>query len=271
MDHDDNQRYRSICNQTAANAPINELDDYFVDSSTNDITTVTKSLNTKLCVLIALLSFFVLCNFLALCVVAYYVNSYDRYVRVYMHNMTSPDLPSAPFSAGRMSNLSSQVYDMVNVAHLTTSVMSNATSLDNARFNEFNVDDEIHKSQEERAHQIQQRLTTINQTLGSVKRMTDMIASAHTITLMDAMSGVLKDKVASVDMNAVNQLLLTASDDHIINHTIHLFDKTLDKVDAYEKTSIGAIDLLTQALNVWKSRGSLEEEAKSSKVEWSRM
>ncbi|KAK3281401.1 hypothetical protein CYMTET_10816 [Cymbomonas tetramitiformis] len=149
---------------------------------------------------------------------------------------------------------------MINVAHLTTSVMSNATSLDNERFNDFNVDENYHRSQKERAHQIEQRMNAVNKTLGAVQRVTDMIASAHTTTLMDAMSATLNEKVASVDMQAINQLLYTASDDRIINHTLSLFDKTMDKVDMYEKTSGGVLALLTEALNAWRNRGVEHEE-----------
>ncbi|KAK3245862.1 hypothetical protein CYMTET_44683 [Cymbomonas tetramitiformis] len=201
-----------------------------------------------------------------MCMIGYYVNSYDQYVRVYLHNMTSPDLPSAPFSAVRMSNMSSQVYDMVNVAHLTTSVISNATSLENKHFNDFEPDNNDHRTQKERAHQIEQRLNALNQTLGAVQRVTDTIASTHTTTLMDAMRDVLNEKVASVDMKAINQMLYIASDDRIINRTLSLVDKTMDKVEVYERTSGGVLALLTEALNAWENRKTPEQEKEKESV-----
>ncbi|KAK3255195.1 hypothetical protein CYMTET_35668 [Cymbomonas tetramitiformis] len=192
----------------------------------------TRAIGVRLCVLIVILFFILAANSIAIFVTGFYVMKYEEVVKIYISNMTSPDIISAPLSAPSVSGMANQIRDMLDAAHTTSQMLTNDTFATEIRrkalASEADVDDVS------RELTISAGLSRLNQTLISAENVAGLVSSAHTTNLMDALTAAIRDNLANVDMQAVNDMLAMAGNDTYVQHALRLADTAVAKVENYE-------------------------------------
>ncbi|KAK3285726.1 hypothetical protein CYMTET_3860 [Cymbomonas tetramitiformis] len=219
------------------------------DATASAIRNATRSMDRKLCVIVALVCLFVLCNLATLLIAGVAIAKYEQVVNVYVQNLTSPEKPDAPFSAPRLNRASMKLEDMLSVAHVASQILSNETT--SSEDSNAPRDPGV----EMRRKGLEARLERLNDTMAAAERMALFASGPHVSDLMDVTANFVQDTMSQIDMDAVNTLIATIGNSEYVNHTLGLADKAMGKVDSYEHAMHRMAVLATQA---WLQRQRAE-------------
>ncbi|KAK3252048.1 hypothetical protein CYMTET_38606 [Cymbomonas tetramitiformis] len=187
-----------------------------------------RSMDQKLCAIVALVCFFVMCNLTTLLIAGVAIAKYEQVVNVYVQNLTSPDKPDAPFSAPRLNRASVKLEDMLSVAHVASQILSNETTV----FED--PDSPLDPVTEARRKGLEARLERLNDTVAAAERMALFASGPHVSDLMDVTANFVQDTMSQIDMDSVNAMIATMGNSEYVNHTLGLADKAMMKVETYE-------------------------------------
>jgi len=250
--HDDRSMLRPVSNdghdgrRSSITQPF-AFEDYV--PLNHDFRHVVRGVESKLCAIIFFFVIFTLCNLSATGFVAFYVYNYEESVRVYVTNMTSSEMPSAPLSSVRLADMSSRAQDMMHAAHLTVSVMTNATDLRGHGM--APIRDAVNESAQ--VQQLETRLDKLYDALESAKRSADVMTGPQTVDLMLAFNAFMREKMMQINMSHVNHLIATFSDETYINSTLDLARTGMDKLTLYEYAGESVVDAVAQIAAKWHS------------------
>ncbi|KAK3289712.1 hypothetical protein CYMTET_2841 [Cymbomonas tetramitiformis] len=193
----------------------------------------TRAIGARLCVLIVILFFILAANSIAIFVTGFYVMKYEEVVKIYITNMTSPEIESAPLSAPTISGMTDQIRDMLDAAHTTSQLLVNDTFANEVRQRSLRGD-EYTDDDVSMERSISAGISRFNRTLMTAETAADFMSSAHITDLMDAVTIVMRDSLAKVDIRAVNDMLDMIGNDTYVQHALRLADVAMSKVEDYE-------------------------------------